>query len=162
MILAPESHERLEEFFRAHLRDDTLRLPAVRIYAGTFARRLTQILNIQAITFARTIFIAPRLFRRDERERLSAPARLVVHETAHVLQYQREGFASFLYQYVRDYVRALRGADGHVTERHAVAYRAISFELQAREAEAAYNAWRRYQKAERESDAHGVASRRES
>jgi hypothetical protein len=142
MLLAPDSHARLEEFFRHHLRDETLRLPVVHVHAGGFSKRLTRILNIQAITFSRTIFIAPRLLRSDEGDILLAPAHLVVHEAAHVLQYRRVGLVQFLFRYLWEYVRALIGCDGRGAKSHAASYRAISFEAQARAAEDAFVAWR--------------------
>jgi hypothetical protein len=139
--LAPGSHARLEQFFRFHLQDETLCLPAVRFYAGSFARRLTTAFAIQAITFSRTIFIAPRLLRRDASGGLAAPARLVVHELAHTLQYRREGRVPFLFRYLTEYARGLMGAGGLGAKTRAAAYRAISFEARAREAEDAYVMW---------------------
>jgi hypothetical protein len=139
--LAPDSQARLEQFFRFHLRDETLRLPAVRFYAGSFARHLTTAFEIQAITFSRTIFIAPRLLRRDVSGSLSAPARLVVHELAHTLQYRRAGRLPFLFRYLTEYARGLMGAGSLCAKARAAAYRAISFEARAREAEDAYAVW---------------------
>jgi hypothetical protein len=141
MLLAPESHERLEEFFRFYERDKTLRLPVIHLYGGKFAKRLTRALNIQAITLSRIILVAPTLLRRDERGRLKVPARLLVHETAHVLQYRREGLAPFLFRYLWEYAKTLWGAGDLGATKRAAAYRAISFEVQAREAADAYATW---------------------
>jgi len=57
-------------------------------------------------------------------------ARLLTHELAHVRQYRRSGVAAYLGRYVGEYLGLrLGGAE------HAAAYRAISFEREAREEE---------------------------
>ncbi len=55
--------------------------------------------------------------------------RLMYHEAAHVLQYEHEGFFSFLAQYFSQYLYGLTTLHSH--ER---AYKTISFEVQARAA----------------------------
>jgi hypothetical protein len=141
MLLAPESHRRLEKFFRHHLRDGSLRLPRVEFYVGRFAGLLTNTFGIGAITFGSRVFVAPRLMRCAN-DRLTLSAELAVHEAAHVLQYERVGFVKFLFLYLRDYARALRKEAGSASERHRAAYLAISFEVEARAAEESYVAWR--------------------
>jgi hypothetical protein len=143
MLLAPHSHERLEEFFRLHLRDESLQLPRAHFYAGHFAAWLTRTFDINAITLGGRVFVTPRVMRRDNDGRTSAPARLVVHETAHVLQYRRAGVAAFWFRYVCEYARALMREEGRGVRQHWAAYRAISFEAQARAAEEAYAVWSR-------------------
>ncbi|HVG29894.1 MAG TPA: DUF4157 domain-containing protein [Pyrinomonadaceae bacterium] len=142
MLLAPESHRRLEEFFRQHLRDESLRLPRVRFYAGRFAGLLTRTFGIGAITFGSRVFVSPEFLRRGADDRLALPAGLAVHEATHVLQYARVGFVPFLSLYLRDYARALGREAGRARERHRAAYLAISFEVEARAAEDGYDAWR--------------------
>src|SRR5215210_3169002 len=99
MLLARESHRRMEKFFRHYMGDERLRLPRVRFYAGRFAGWLTGIFGIGAITFGSRVFVAPALVWRDRGDRLVMPAELAVHEAAHVLQYARYGFVPFLFLY---------------------------------------------------------------
>ncbi|HET7747614.1 MAG TPA: DUF4157 domain-containing protein [Vicinamibacteria bacterium] len=61
------------------------------------------------------------------------PARLVVHELAHVAQFAVGGAALFLAGYLAAYVRGLRGLRSVHRE---AAYRAIPAEVLARQAEA--------------------------
>jgi hypothetical protein len=142
MLLAPESQRRLEEFFRHYARDETLRLPRVRFYAGRFAGALTRTFGIGAITFGSRVFVAPELLCRGADERLTLDAGLAVHEATHVLQYRRVGFVTFLIIYLRDYARALRAGAGGARERHRAAYLAIGFEVEARAAARLHAAWR--------------------
>jgi hypothetical protein len=132
----------LEEFFRHHLRDESLQLPRVKFYAGPLARGLTRTFRIGAITFGSRVFVAPRLLCRDADERLKLSAELAVHEAAHVLQYRRVGFAPFLFLYLCDYGRAFRKGVGRAGKRHRAAYLAIGFEVEARAAAEGYAAWR--------------------
>ncbi|MGH9458323.1 MAG: eCIS core domain-containing protein [Thermoanaerobaculia bacterium] len=82
--------------------------------------------GVVGITLGRRIFLAPELLGRGE-ARLEAVIR---HELAHVDQVRRLGLVRFLAAYVREYLALrLRGL-GHVA-----AYRAISFEREARAAE---------------------------
>jgi hypothetical protein len=142
MLLAPQSHRRVEIFFRQHLCDESLRLPRVKFYAGRFAGLLTKTFKISAITFGSRIFVAPELLWRNVDDRLALSAELVVHEATHVLQYERTGVVPFLFLYLRDYARALGREAGGAWERHRAAYLAISFEVEARAAEEGYAAWR--------------------
>jgi hypothetical protein len=134
MLLAPESHRRLEALLRRRLCDESVRLPRVRVYAGRFAGLLIKAFRITAITFGCRVFVAPALLSRGADDRLTLPAELLVHEAMHVLQYERFGFAPFLFLYLRDYVRALRREAGSARQRHRAAYLAISFEREARAA----------------------------
>ena len=141
MLLAGESHRRMEEFFRHHLGDERLRLPRVRFYAGRFAGWLTGTFGIGAITFGSRVYVAPALVWRDADDRLVMPSELAVHEAAHVLQYGRNGFVRFLFLYLRDYAWALGREAGGARERHRAAYLAIKFEVEARAAAESYAAW---------------------
>lgn len=142
MLLAPESQRRLEAFFRYHLRDESLKMPRVRFYAGHFAGLLTKTFGIGAITFGRHVFVAPEMLWRGGDDRWVLSAELAVHETTHVLQYRLLGIAPFLFLYLRDYARALGSGAGGARERHRAAYLAIRFEVEARVAEEVYVAWR--------------------
>lgn len=142
MLLASESHQRIEAFLRHHLRSETLRLPPVIIYNGRWARYLTSAFQILAITFGRRIFVAAKTVRRDDEGRLVVSARLIAHEAMHVVQYQQAGFIGFLFLYVREYWRALRGQrQGWNKAARLAAYFTIKQECEAYEAENAYAGW---------------------
>ena len=142
MLLAPESHERIEAFLREHLRDETLRLPPVSIYSGRVARWLTGSLQILAITFGRRIIVASKVIVRDDRGRLTIPAGLIAHEATHVIQYQEAGFIRFLFSYLREYWRALQEhRQGWGKAARNAAYFAIKHEREAYAAESAYDTW---------------------
>jgi hypothetical protein len=78
------------------------------------------------------------MVKTDSSGRASAPAWLLVHEAAHVLQYEERGFVRFLAGYLRSYLRVLiKGKDLSAAARTA-AYLSIPEERAAREAERAY------------------------
>jgi hypothetical protein len=147
MLLAAESHKRLERFFREHFDDPTLRLPPIHFYYGRVARWFVGGLRQGAITFGRRIFVLPRLIERDEQGRLIVPGWLAVHEATHVLQYERAGFVGFLVLYLGGYWRALRSQKRLSGAAHWAAYRAIREEREAEEAEEAYANWSKHLKA---------------
>lgn len=121
--------------------DESLRLPPVHLYNGSVARCLTHTFNISAITFGRRVFIRPELIKEEPEGRLLAPAWLVAHETTHVLQYERAGFAGFLLRYLLDYWHSLRRKKKWNAAARMEAYHAIKMECAAREAEDAYAVW---------------------
>ncbi|HEY5609898.1 MAG TPA: DUF4157 domain-containing protein [Thermoanaerobaculia bacterium] len=82
--------------------------------------------DVIAITLGRRVYISPRLLERGT----EAVEPIVRHELAHVRQVARLGLLRFLYQYVRDYAALRRGGLSP-----AEAYRAIPFEMEAKEAE---------------------------
>ena len=142
MVLAPESHERIQAFLREHLRNDTLKLPRLFIYSGRTARWLTGSLQILAITFGRRIIVASKVVVRDEQGRLTVPAALIAHEATHVVQYQEAGVVRFLISYLREYWRALQEhRQGWSKAARNAAYFAIKHEREAYEAESAYASW---------------------
>ena len=142
MVLAPESHERIEAFLRAHLRNDKLKLPPVYIYSGRVARWVTGRLQILAITFGRRIIVASKVVVRDEKGRLTVPAGLIAHEATHVIQYQEAGIVRFLFSYLREYWRALKEhRQGWSKAARNAAYFAIKHEREAYEAESAFDTW---------------------
>ena len=138
MNLAAESHREVEEFFRRHTGRQGLVLPPVYVYSGSFARLLTEPAKVGAITFGRRVFVRPSLVRRDSTGRASMPAWLLVHEAAHVLQYEERGFLCFLVGYLREYLRGLWEGKRFDAAARNRAYMAIPEERAAREAERAY------------------------
>ena len=143
MKLAPESHKRIESFLRDHFHDEKLRLPVIHVYSGRFSRWFTSAFGILAITFGSRIFVAPKVIKRDERKRLTAPAALIAHEATHVVQYSAAGFAGFLVSYLREYGRGLlEQKKGWGNAARQAAYFGIKQEREAYEAEAAYATWK--------------------
>lgn len=138
MRLSVEAHSEVEEFFRKHEGRPGLVLPPVYVYAGTLARLLTEPARVGAITFGRRVFVRPTLIKKDSSGRASVPAWLLVHEAAHVLQYDERGFVGFLVGYLRSYVRGLKEGKGLSAAARNAAYLAIPEERAAREAERAY------------------------
>ncbi len=79
--------------------------------------------EIAGMTHWRWIFVRPALFDGNSDDL----ARLVIHELVHVSQFAKVGYFSFLFRYVMDYL------GGRVSGmNHRDAYRAISFEMEAR------------------------------
>ena len=143
MRLSAESHREVEEFFREHIGRPGLVLPPVYVYAGGVARLLTGSSKVAAVTFGRRVFVSPSLVREDSEGRAVLPAWLLVHEAAHVLQYEERGTLRFLFGYLRGYFRGLSGGKGFGARARTAAYLAIPEERDAREAERAYVEWRR-------------------
>ena len=138
MRLSGESHSEVEEFFRKHQGRPGLVLPPVSVYAGVFARLLTESAKVGAITLGRRVFVRPSLVKRDSTGRASVPAWLLVHEATHVLQYEERGTLRFLVGYLRGYFRGLKERKGFDALARTAAYMAIPEERAAREAERAY------------------------
>jgi hypothetical protein len=139
MRLSGESHSEVEEFFRKHQGRPGLVLPPVSVYAGVFARLLTESAKVGAITLGRRVFVRPSLVKRDSTGRASVPAWLLVHEATHVLQYEERGFARFLTGYLSGYYRGLREeGKGFGAAARNRAYLSIPEERAAREAERVY------------------------
>jgi hypothetical protein len=155
MLLASESHQRIEAFLRYHLRSETLRLPPIFIYQGRWSRYLTGAFSILAITFGRRIFVAGKTVSRDDEGRLVISAGLIAHEAMHVVQYQQAGLIGFLFSYARGYLRALRGQPQGWSSKAArlAAYFAIKQECEAYEAERAYAGWLALEMMNAEEDA---------
>ncbi|HEV2708073.1 MAG TPA: DUF4157 domain-containing protein [Pyrinomonadaceae bacterium] len=141
MRLSADSHRRVERFLREHLGEPGLVLPPIEIYAGRFARWVTKALKVGAVTFGRHILFSPHKLVRDEAGRLVAPGWLVAHEALHVVQFEREGHARFLWGYVSEFWRLLRAGGAWGAEARNAAYLAISKELEAVEAQRAYRMW---------------------
>lgn len=143
MRLSAETHQRIEAFFREHAGDAGLILPPIKIHAGWFANLLTRLIGINGITFGRHVFIRSWLVGSDARGRATIDALLLVHEAAHVLQYERGGYARFFRSYLRDYWRALRAGGRWDWDGRNAAYLAIAEECEARAAEIAYREFSR-------------------
>lgn len=80
--------------------------------------------GIEGVTYWRYVIVDAAVLRGD-RDRL---ARLAIHELVHVRQFSTVGYLPFVFSYVRQYLSGrLRGLSGYD------AYRAISFEREARE-----------------------------
>ncbi len=122
MKLAAVSHAQLQSFLRYHFKDDTLNVPHIYVYTGSFARFVTRTLKIGAITFGRRVLVSPALVGRDASQQLIIPG--------------------FLVSYLKGYWRALRGQKGYGSAARMNAYLAIEEEKMAREAERAYQVWR--------------------
>lgn len=142
MKLASGSHRRIEGFLQDHFHDEKLKLPPVHVYSGRFARFVTGRFQILAITFGRRIFVAPKIIKRNEENRLTVPAELIAHEATHVVQYSKAGFIGFLLSYIAEYLRALREQkQGWSRAARMAAYFKIKQECEAYEAQAAYPIW---------------------
>lgn len=141
MKLKPESHARLERFFREHTGDQSLKLPVIKVHGGLASFMLLKLIGRRGITFGRHVFMAPRLIERESDGRVFAPDRLLVHEAAHVLQYEKRGFARFLCGYLGGYLGALRAWAKWDGAGRGAAYLSIAEEREAREAEIAFLRW---------------------
>lgn len=139
MRLSDESHATVERFFRKYLDEPRMMLPPIRFRGDSSARLLLMTTaGMDAITFGRNVYVRPGLFGRDGRGRATLPARLVVHEAAHVLQYEARGYARFFRDYLGGYWRALRAGGRWDAAGRMAAYMAIAEEREARAAENAY------------------------
>jgi len=128
----------MEEFFRGLRGEPGLRLPPFKVYAGPLSGLLLDSIGMGAITFGRRVFVSRRLVRKGAGGRLTAPGWLLVHEAAHVLQYEEKGFVKFLFDYLRAYWAALREGGRWGGAGRMAAYLAIPDEREAREAEYAF------------------------
>jgi hypothetical protein len=138
MRLTSESQARVEEFFREHRGDPELMLPPISIHGGLFARLLTKVVGMSAITFGRQVFVRPELIKKDSEGRAGIPAWLLVHEAAHVLQYEERGCIRFFRDYLRGYWRALRTGKSWNRQGRMAAYMSIEEEREAYTAERLY------------------------
>lgn len=140
MKLARESHLRLEKFFREYFNEPELELPPIYLHRGLIARLVTRWLRVGALTIGRHILLSPKQVTEAEGA-LRAKGWLIAHEATHVLQYEREGHARFLFRYFYGYWRALRGSGTWSREASMSAYLAIEAERVAHEVQQAYQVW---------------------
>jgi Domain of unknown function (DUF4157) len=143
MKLSPESHRRIEEFFREHLADENLKLPQIQIFARRGSRLLTKILSVEGITFGRFIFINPKRLRRGANGRLTVSRELLAHELAHSMQYRREGTFPFFYNYLKGFFTNLKRQEKRDSNARAKAYMDIPHEIEARLIAARFVRWSR-------------------
>lgn len=146
MKLGEKSHKKIEEFFREHLADDNFRLPEILFYGGKFTNLLTKHLKIEGITIGRRVYICPVNIRFSESGKLRLDEELAVHEIAHVLQYQREGFFRFLWLYQKSYYANLRKKAKRDLYAKAEAYLEIPFEIEARQTASKFAEWSKNRK----------------
>lgn len=146
MRLAPWAQAQIEEFLRAHLRDQEISLPELRVHTGLFARWATRLMRAGGFTIGRHIFVAPKLVRRDERGRLVVPGWLIVHEAVHVLQFRRVGACRLALSYVGTYWRELWRSRSLGREARVRAYFAVPEEGAAYAATEAFLNWRAQQR----------------
>ena len=141
MKLAESSHQKIETFFRKYLDDDSFKLPQSYFYIGKFSRFLTAVLGVHGITFGRQIFILPNLVSMTDNQKQKLPKSLVVHEMTHVLQYRRDGFLKFIYQYLKSYLSNLKSEKKWNARTRRQAYLAIPYEMEARRAASEFVKW---------------------
>lgn len=146
MKLAEKSHQKIEEFFREYLAEESFRLPEIHFYGGKFTHYLTTALKIEGITIGKRIYIFPKNFWFSESRKLRLSEILVVHEVTHVLQYAREGFFKFLWLYVMSYYSNLRKKKKWDLTARSEAYFEIPFEIEARQAASKFAAWSKNRK----------------
>ena len=146
MKLAEQSRRKIEDFFRDHLADDQFKLPEILFYGGRWTHWLTSYFRIEGVTIGRRIFILPANFWFCERNLRRADEELIVHEIAHVLQYRREGYCRFLWNYLQSYRANLRAHARRDAAAKAQAYYEIPYEIEARRIAARYVDWSRARK----------------
>lgn len=133
MNLSESSVQKLENFFREYLADESFALPKIHFYTGRVSAIFTRLIKVHGITVGRHIFILPALLKPNSSNLPKLPENLVAHEIAHVLQYRRDGFFVFLYRYTRDYYRNLSREKVKDEDARARAYLNIPYEIEARE-----------------------------
>jgi hypothetical protein len=146
MKLSEKSRQKIEEFFREHLENEEFTLPEIRFYGGKFTHYLTSVLKIEGITIGRRVYIFPKNFWLSESQKLRLDEQLVVHEIAHVLQYERDGFVNFLRLYLKSYYTNLRKKKKWDLYARAEAYLEIPYEIEARQAASKFMAWSKNRK----------------
>lgn len=141
MKLAPDSHQKLEKFFRAYFQDETFYLPTIHIYCGRFTHIFTRIVKVHGITFGCRIFILPDLVSVNFAEEPRLSEKLAAHEITHSLQYQKHGFTGFFYNYLKSFIKNLRGKKKWDLNSRQEAYLEIPFEIEAREVADKFVEW---------------------
>ncbi|CAN5405899.1 hypothetical protein BH20ACI1_BH20ACI1_07010 [soil metagenome] len=141
MKLAKSSHQKLENFFREYLNDESFRLPVIHFYIGKFTRIFTAIVKVHGITFGCRIYIMPSFAALNRTNNLKLPERLVAHEITHTLQYKREGFVRFFYKYLTSFWRNLQKRKSWDIISRQEAYLEIPFEIEAREVAERFVEW---------------------
>ena len=141
MRLTVASHEHLQKFFRVHYRDAGLALPLIEWDLGAGAQMVTRAGAITAMTLGKRVLTARHALRQDAAGRWWIKGRLAAHEATHVLQYQKQGWGRFLWNYLGDYAGAMQEAARWNAAAHFRSYQAINAEREAQAAEDAYALW---------------------
>lgn len=141
MKLEPELHRKLERFFRFYYADETLILPEVQIYVRRGAQCISKIAGAHGITFGRHIFIRPEIITRNSKNHLKIPKDLLVHELTHTFQYEKTGFLSFLFSYLKAYFSNLRGKKKWDIYSRVESYLEIPHEIEARDSAEKFVEW---------------------
>lgn len=141
MKLSENSQKIYAEFFQDCDICRFFEFPKVQIYSRNGSKILTKILNVEAITFGKHIFVHPKYIRRDEKKRLRIYDKLLAHELVHVLQYQKHGFVRFLKKYIRDFWNAFKKKEKWNLETWYESYSEIPYEIQARKFAADFMHW---------------------
>ena len=141
MNLSLRTNELIRDFLIRYYEDENLRMPRIRIYSGIVAQIITGVLGVEGITFGRHILIRPGAFFRDSDGRLCLSKTLLVHEITHSIQYQRQGFCRFLFNYFREFVGGMRGRKKWDSISRMSAYLNISHEIEARDSASKFTGW---------------------
>lgn len=141
MKLTTELHHEIERFFRFYYDDETLVLPEVQIYARRGAYYVLKIASAHGITFGRHIFINPEIVWRNSKNHLAIPKDLLIHELTHTMQYEKQGFFGFLFNYLRAYFSNLRGKKKRDINSRVEAYLQIPHEIEARDSAEKFIGW---------------------
>jgi len=104
-------------------------LERARLSSGIASRALARTMQADAFVVGRRVFLS-RAAAEELQRRSEGALLLLAHELTHVAQYRRLGVPRFLARYLREYARHRLAGAGH-----AEAYRNISFEREARDAE---------------------------
>ncbi|HEX8637881.1 MAG TPA: hypothetical protein VF692_07465, partial [Pyrinomonadaceae bacterium] len=106
---------------------------------------LTRAISVNGITFGGKVLIMPALVSLNRKNQKKLPDDLIVHEIMHVIQYAEQGFAKFLYRYLKFYWVNLRKTGEWNFAARRRAYLEIPFEIEARAAAAEYLKWKEEQ-----------------
>ena len=141
MKLSPRTNELIESFFQQYFGDESLSLPEIQIYTGRGAWLVINILNIDGITIGRHILIRPSLCYRNSDNHICLSKKLLVHEITHSLQYQKEGFFGFLFNYFGEYYKGVKRRKKWDSISRMYAYLDIPHEIEARDSASKFMNW---------------------
>jgi len=132
MRLSENSNKLFEEFFNQCNLCEGFEFPKVNVFARRGAWLLTNVLLVDGITIGKHIFVNPRYVWRGSTRKLRIEQKLMAHEFVHVLQYERLGFAKFLWVYVTDFWRIFRQKEKWNFKTWFESYLEIPHEIEAR------------------------------
>lgn len=145
MKISRDLHRKIENYFRFYFKDETIKLPEVEIFVRRGAWLFSRLFIVNGITFGRRIFIRPELIKRSADNRLMISKNLLVHELTHTIQYQKEGFFGFLFNYFKAYFTNLRKKRKWDIYSRAESYLEIPHEIEARDSAARFIEWLNYE-----------------